>query len=261
MNKRIKTLIVDDEPLARERIRMLLESDESIEIAGEFGDGASAVTGIQTGRPDLLFLDVQMPEVDGFEVLSALDADQVPVTIFVTAYDQYAIRAFDVCAVDYLLKPFDRSRFLKALGRARKQIELNASTAGAQSDLSTRLLGLLEQARPDTYLQRFVIKSGGRVSFVKVDEVDWVEAAGNYVRLHAGRETHMLRETMSALEQELDPRKFVRIHRGTAVNVERIKELRPLFHGDHEVTLADGVRLTLSRSYLKNLERALGRSL
>jgi two-component system LytT family response regulator len=182
----------------------------------------------------------------------------MPVTVFVTAYDQYALKAFDVSAVDYLLKPFDRERFLRALARARKQIP---SAASPEADLQSRLLSLLKHVNKNAFLERLVIKSSGRISFLKTDEVDWIEAAGNYVRLHVARESHMLRETMSSIEGKLDPAKFVRIHRGAVVNLERIKDLQPLFHGDHQVTLRDGSRLTLSRSYRENLERVLGRSL
>jgi len=224
---------------------------------GEFGDGRSAANGIRELRPDLLFLDVQMPEVDGFGVLHLVGTEHMPVTIFVTAYDQYALKAFDVSAVDYLLKPFDRERFLRALARARKQIP----SASREEDFQARLLSLLQHVTKNPFLERLVIKSAGRISFLKTDEVDWIEAAGNYVRLHVARESHMLRETMSAIEGKLDPGKFVRIHRGAVVNLERIKDLQPLFHGDHQVTLRDGSRLTLSRSYRENLERVLGRSL
>jgi two-component system LytT family response regulator len=259
---RIRALIVDDEPLARDRLRMLLSHEIDLEVAGEFGNGCTAVQGIRELRPDLLFLDVQMPELDGFGVLEAVGPQHMPATVFVTAYDQYALRAFEVSAVDYLLKPFDRDRFLSALDRARRQIALSTSfELGGASDLSSRLLSLLQQVRTETHLDRLVIKSGGRVLFLKADEVDWIEAAGNYVRLHVARETFLLRETVTAIERKLDPRKFVRIHRSTVVNLERIKELQPLFHGDHQVTLIDGNRLTLSRSYRENLERILGRSL
>ncbi len=257
MNPKIRAVIVDDEPLARDRVRMLLAGVDDITVVGEFGDGRSAANGIRELRPDLLFLDVQMPEVDGFGVLHLVGAEHMPVTIFVTAYDQYALKAFDVSAVDYLLKPFDRERFLRALARARKQIP----SASPEDDFQARLLSLLQHVTKNAFLERLVIKSAGRISFLKTDEVDWIEAAGNYVRLHVARESHMLRETMSAIEGKLDPGKFVRIHRGAVVNLERIKDLQPLFHGDHQVTLRDGSRLTLSRSYRENLERVLGRSL
>ena len=260
MSPKIRAVIVDDEPLARDRVRMLLAGVDDIEIAGEFGDGRSAANGIGKLRPDLLFLDVQMPEVDGFGVLQLVGAEQMPVTIFVTAYDQYALKAFDVSAVDYLLKPFDRERFLRALARARKQIPATSSLP-PEADLQARLLSLLRHVNKDAFLERLVIKSSGRISFLKTEEVDWIEAAGNYVRLHVARESHMLRETMCSIEGKLDPAKFVRIHRGAVVNLERIKDLQPLFHGDHQVTLRDGSRLTLSRSYRENLERVLGRSL
>jgi two-component system LytT family response regulator len=259
MSSKIRAVIVDDEPLARDRVRMLLAGVDDIEVLGEFGDGRAAATGILELCPDLLFLDVQMPEVDGFGVLQLIGAEQMPVTVFVTAYDQYALKAFDVSAVDYLLKPFDRERFLRALARARKQIP--PSSAPPEADLQARLLSLLQHVNKNAFLERLVIKSAGRISFLKTDEVDWIEAAGNYVRLHVARESHMLRETMGAIEHKLDPAKFVRIHRGAVVNLERIKDLQPLFHGDHQVTLRDGSRLTLSRSYRENLERVLGRSL
>jgi two-component system LytT family response regulator len=245
----IRVLIVDDEPLARERLRTLLVDSADIEIIGECADGRSAVKSIRELKPDLVFLDVQMPEIDGFGVLHAIGAEHMPATIFVTAHDQYALKAFDVSAVDYLLKPFDRARFRKALLRAKTQVALPG-----------RFLTLLQNAQP-AHLERLVIKSAGHVLFLKTDEVDWIEAAGNYVRLHAARESHMLRETLTSLETRLDPRKFVRVHRSTVVNLERIKELHPLFHGDHVVILRDGSRLTLSRSYRENLERVLGRSI
>src|SRR5579863_3887734 len=260
MGQKIRALIVDDEPLARDRIRMLLAGVNDVEVIGEFGDGHTAVKGIRELNPDLLFLDVQMPSIDGFGVLHAIGAEHMPVTVFVTAYDQYALMAFDASAVDYLLKPFDRERFLRALARARKQIPLRPRQSDA-ADLPARLLSLLQQVRADVYLERLVIKSAGRVSFLKADEVDWIEAAGNYVRLHVASESHLLRETMSAIEGKLDPHKFVRIHRGVVVNPDRIKELQPLFHGDHQVTLQDGSRLTLSRTYRENLERVLRRCL
>lgn len=253
MSPKIRAVIVDDEPLARDRLRMLLAGVDDIAVVGEFGDGRAAANGILELHPDLLFLDVQMPEVDGFGVLQLVGAEHMPVTVFVTAYDQYALKALDVSAVDYLLKPFDRERFLRALARARKQIP--------SADLQARLLSLLQHVNRNAFLDRLVIKSAGRISFLKTAEVDWIEAAGNYVRLHVARESHMLRETMSAIEGKLDPGKFVRIHRGAVVNLERIKDLQPLFHGDHQVTLRDGSRLTLSRSYRENLERVLGRSL
>jgi len=254
--EKIRTLIVDDEPLARERIRTLLDSEPDMEVAGEYGDGRAAIAAIQEEQPDLVFLDVQMPEVDGFSVLEALADERLPAIIFVTAYDQYALRAFDVHALDYLLKPFDRERFQRALERARTQIGRERS-----GDITGRLLALLKDIKVEPKaLERLVVKSAGRVFFLKTEEIDWIEAAGNYVRLHTGRESHLLRETMSALEARLDPDKFLRIHRSTIINIERIKEMHPLFRGEHVVILRDGTRLTLGRAYRDRLQELLGSS-
>jgi len=253
---KIRALIVDDEHLARKKLRTLLEREPEVEIIGECGNGAQAVSLIQEQAPDLLFLDVQMPGLDGFDVLKAVGAGQMPVVIFVTAYDQYALRAFEVHAIDYLLKPFDRDRFQTALERARTQIQ------GKQShDLNQRLLDLLKglKAGPK-YPERLVVKSAGRVFFLKAEEIDWVEAADNYVRLHVGGEAHLLRETMSGLEANLDPAQFLRVHRSTIVNLERIKELKPWFHGEYLIILRDGTQLTLSRSYRERLHELLGKS-
>ena len=232
----MRVLIVDDEPLACERIRGLLASERDIEIAGECHDGRSAAAAIRRLAPDLVFLDVQMPEMDGLAVLQSLD--RMPAVIFVTAYDQFAIKAFEVHAVDYLLKPFDRERFFKALERARR------------GDLDVRLRGLIEELRGrKEFLDRLVVRAGGRVLFLRVDELDYIEAAGNYVRLHADGEEYLYRETMARLEAALDPAKFARIHRSTIVNVDRVKELYPLFRGDYTVVLRDGRQLTLAKSY------------
>ncbi len=253
---RIRALIVDDEPLARERIRTLLRQQPDFEIAGECGDGARAVAAIEKLRPDLVFLDVQMPEAGGFEVLEAVGAARMPAVIFVTAFDQYALRAFEVSALDYLLKPFDRARFDAALARARRQI-----TDARADPLEKRLRALLAQVRPaKKYAERLVIRSGGRVQFLRADEIDWIGAAGNYAEIHAGRETHLLRETMAALEARLDPEKFLRIHRSAIVNFDRVRELSPTPQGDHRVRLRDGTHLTLSRSYRDRLEQLLGKS-
>jgi two-component system, LytTR family, response regulator len=251
---RIRTFIVDDEPLARQRLRQLLEREVDIELAGECADGRQAVAALRQHRPDLVFLDVQMPVLDGFAVLEELGAERMPVVIFVTAHDRYALRAFEVHALDYLLKPFDRDRFCKALDRARAQFQQTQS-----QDVNQRLLALLadvqETRKP---LDRLVIKSAGRVCFVRTAEIDWIEAAGNYLRLHVGRDVHLLRETMSRLELRLDPRLFPRIHRSTMVNIERIRELQPAFHGEYVVVLRDGTELTLSRGYRDRLQELLG---
>lgn len=246
---KIRTLIVDDEALARERLRQLLESEPEIEIIGECADGRAAVDAIRKHSPDLIFLDVQMPELDGFAVLEAVGTERLPVIVFVTAHDKFALRAFDVHAVDYLLKPFDRERFQAALRRALEQVSQRG--AGA---MDRRISALLAELRPPpTALERLAVKSGGRVVLVKTEDVDWIEAADNYVELHAGKETHLLRETLSALEEQLAPKKFIRISRSIIVNADRIKELEPLFHGEYQVTLSNGVKLTLSRGYRNKL--------
>ena len=241
----MKVLIVDDEPLARERIRTLLEGRKDVTIAGESRDGRSAVRAIRELSPDLVFLDVQMPEMDGFAVLEELGQEAMPAVIFVTAFDQYAIRAFEVCALDYLLKPFDPERFGRALDRAR--MECKRREGGALREQIGAALAEWRQRKK--YVDRLVVRAGGRVCFVRLDEVDWVEAAGNYVRLRAGKEEYLYRATISQLENELPPERFARIHRSRIVNVDRVKELHPLFHGDYAVILKDGQQFTLSKTY------------
>jgi two-component system LytT family response regulator len=252
----IRALIVDDEPLARQRICTLLEAEPDVQIVGECTDGRQAVAAIEKLRPDLMFLDVQMPALDGFGVLDAVDTDDLPIVIFVTAYDSYAIRAFEVHALDYLLKPFDRERFRKALERAREQFA-RQQNAGSRKQLRELLHDVKAERKP---LERLVIKTAGRVFFLRADEIDWIEAAGNYLRLHVGSETHLLRETMNSVETRLDADKFMRIHRSTIVNIERIKELQPWFHGDYVVILRNGTQLPLSRSYRQKMHELLGNS-
>ena len=245
----IRTILVDDEPLAREKLRCFLEQEPDFEILTECRDGAEAVETIERERPDLVFLDVQMPELDGFEVLERLGRDRLPAVIFVTAYDQYAIRAFDVHAVDYLLKPFDRERLKQALDRMRELERLG--------EARKKLRALLdERAR---YPARLEVKTSGRVVLVRVDEIDWIDAAGNYVKIHTGHEELQLRETMTGLEKRLDPGLFMRIHRSTIVNTERIRELEQQPHGDYVVILKGGQRLTLSRSYREKMQALLAR--
>jgi two-component system LytT family response regulator len=254
---RVRALIVDDEPLARERLRMLLASEDWLQVIDQCSDGISAVAAIQKLRPDLVFLDVQMPGATGFEVIEAIGADKMPFVVFVTAYDKYAIKAFDVHAVDYLLKPFDRDRFTQALARARQQLEQRSS-----GDLERRLLELVQDLKPvQQKLERFVIKSGGRVFFVRAEEIDWIEAAGNYVKLHVGPDAHLFRETMNALEARLNADTFYRVHRSHIVNIERVRELQPWFNGEYVVFLKDGTRLTLSRGYREKLQEKMGRPL
>lgn len=246
---KIKTLIVDDEPLARDRVKRFLRDEYDISVIGECGNGKQAVEAIRQKKPDLVFLDIQMPEKNGFEVVKSLDEDEMPAVIFVTAYDQYALQAFDVHALDYLLKPFNRERLHKAVYHAREHIE--AKKIGT---LDARLASLIADLRQEKkYLERLVVKSVGRVYFLKVDDIDWIEASGNYVKLHSGRESHMIRETMNGIEAKLDPEKFLRIHRSTVVQIDRIKELHPMFSGDYSVILRNGTELALSRNYRERL--------
>ena len=254
---RIRALIVDDEPLARSRVRELLVDQSDVEVTGECGNGREAINAILSGRPDLVYLDVQMPEVTGFEVLEALDPNTAPAVVFVTAFDEFAVRAFEVHALDYLLKPFDRERFLSSLQRARESVRLRRE--GRLDERLGALLADLGSAR--RYLKRLLVKNGSRSVVLQAREVDWIESAGNYVRLHVGRERHLMRETMTALEEKLDPEQFVRIHRSTMVNLERVRELEPYFHGDYMLKLHDGTRLTLSRTYRERLQERLGREI
>ena len=254
MNK-IRALVVDDEPLARERVMSLLQLEIDVEVVGECSDGGQAVSAIQEQTPDLVFLDVQMPGCDGFEVIRNIGADQMPTVIFVTAYDEYALQAFEVHALDYLLKPFGKDRFQETLRHAREAIERRRA-----GDLGRRLLALVHDIKPEPQrVERLVVKSGGRVFFLRTEEIDWIEAAGNYVRLHLGTESHLFRETMNRMEARLDGRRFSRIHRSRIVNTERIKEMQPWFNGDSVVILRDGTRLTLSRGYRDKLQQRLGK--
>lgn len=250
---KIRTLIVDDEPLARERLVQWLRLEPELELLGECADGRAAVDAIQREKPDLLFLDVQLPELDGFGVLSALGGEPLPAVVFVTAYDQFAVKAFEAHAVDYLLKPFDRERLQTALRRALARIQ--PAQTGA---LQTQLAALLADLKPDAkFSDRLAIKSDGRVILVRLGDIDWIEAADNYVNIHAGAAAHLLRETMQSLEDRLPTKQFLRISRSVIVNVDRIKELQPLFHGEYAVLLRNGEKLTLSRGYRDKL-RELG---
>jgi len=253
----IRTLVVDDEPLGRERITMLLEDEPDVEVVGQCDDGPSALQKIKETSPHLVFLDVQMPERDGFEVMADLAHDRLPLVIFVTAYDCYALRAFEVRALDYLLKPFDRERFRMALDRARQEVALVEAEG-----IARRVLAFASDHPPEPPLppERLIVKTGGRVFFLRTRDIDWVEAAGNYLRVHVGADAHMIRQTMSGIEEQLDPRLFFRIHRSQIVNMDRIKELRPLFNGEYEVVLRTGARLTLSRTYRDKLQAKLGSS-
>jgi two-component system, LytTR family, response regulator len=254
--KKLRTVIVDDEPLARERLASLLSAEPDIEVVRQCRDGEEAVAAIDQLTPDLVFLDVQMPALNGFEVIQAVGPEKMPLVVFVTAYDQHALRAFQVRALDYLLKPFDRERFQEALQRARASIQREET-----GDLGRRLLALVKDLRRDQpKTDRLVVKSGGRLFFLRTDEIDWIEAAGNYVRLHVGTTSHLLRETMNSIEARLDPEKFFRIHRSRIVNMERIQEMQPWLNGEYAVVLRNGTRVTLSRGYREKLQERLGKA-
>jgi two-component system LytT family response regulator len=263
----IRVLLSDDEALARERLRSLLDDEPDLEIVAECGDGKSAIALIKREKPDLVFLDIQMPEIDGFGVVSALrDAagsatngaglggTWMPLTIFVTAYDRYAMKAFEVHALDYLLKPVAKDRLSEALGHARKQLQ-HPSEAMFQRRVLNLISELDSRQSPP---QRIVIKADGEIVCLKPAEIDWAESAGNYVCLHVGAATHILRETITSLETRLGHRQFLRVHRSTLVNVDRIKTLRPSLYGDYSILLRDGTKLTLSRGFRENVLKRLG---
>ena len=253
----IRALVVDDEPLAREMIREMLAEDSDVEIAGECANGREAVDAIKSLRPDLVFLDIQMPELGGFEVLESIDPHTSPYIIFVTAYDQYAVRAFEVHAFDYLLKPFDRERFDAAWLRVKEQIKLDQ---GGERD--RHILALLEELKSGPrHLERLVIKNGGRVFFLNVQDVYCIESEGNYVRVYDNQKGYLLRETISSLEEQLDPRQFRRIHRSAIVKIDRIKEMQPWFHGEYRIIMENGKELTLSRNYRANFQGAIGNAI
>jgi two-component system LytT family response regulator len=245
----IRVLIVDDEPLAREGVRLHLSRETDVVIAGEASDGGRAVAMISSMKPDLVFLDVQMPVLDGFEVVETIAATFLPTIVFVTAYDQYAIKAFEVHALDYLLKPFTVERFQAAMAKAREEI----AARGAHGSRRRLLQLIADRAGASAHLQRFIIRSGEGYRLVPASEVVSLEAQGNYVRIRTEAGQHLLRITMAELEKRLDPQRFARIHRSTMVSIDRIKEITPAWHGDFEVLLADGQRLRLSRNFRQRL--------
>ena len=249
---KIRALIVDDEPLARQRVRLLLSEEADVEILGESEDGIEAVAQIEAGKPDLLFLDVQMPEMDGFELLRRVPQDLLPVVIFTTAYDEHALQAFDAHALDYLLKPFKPERFKQAVQRARELIANKQAGAAARGLLE--LLG--ERPAPASQLTRLAVKTPGKVIFVSLEDVDTIEAAGKYAVVHVGKENHILRETMTSLESNLPPQRFLRISRSVIVNIDRIQELQPMFKGENVILLKNGKRYPTSRS-LREIQQRL----
>lgn len=245
----IRTIIVDDVELARERVKILL-GDPEIEVVAECENGREAIEAIRNLEPDLVFLDVQMPKIGGFDVIATVGVERMPAVIFVTAYDEFALRAFETGAIDYLLKPFDEDRLSKAVARAKRQIRRE----DAPADIEDRLRKLLKDVRTEPqYLKRIPVKSARGTTLVLVEEIDWIASAGHYLELHAGRETHLIREKLSHIETRLDPELFMRIHRSTIVNLDRIKSLHPLFNGDQIVILKDGRELNLSRTYHERL--------
>jgi len=253
----IRVVIADDEALAREQISDLLKRFDECELVQLCADGREALTAIEEHRPDLLFIDIEMPELTGFEVLQEIRLAPMPVVVFVTAYDKYAIQAFEAHALDYLLKPFDFERFERTLSRARQQI-----VASRNGELSEKLLAMLQSRKSEPkFLDRLAIKSRGRVIFLKTDEITWIEAAGNYLELHTGKESHLIREPISDFEQRLNPERFIRIHRSCIVNVECIKELQPGFGGEYLVVMNDGQQLTASRGYRERLQQLLSNEL
>ncbi len=270
-NEPVKVLIVDDESLARKRIRDLLATRIDFEIVGECSSGEVAIDAIDSGIGDLVFLDIQMQDMDGFEVLENVKTATLPIIIFVTAYDQYALKAFEVHAIDYLLKPFDDERFEETLEYVSRKIKkdsirdlgdkLTLLLADLKESDKTGVKPILSQDSATTFQKRLVIKSTGKISFVEVDEIEWIGAEGSYVSLNVRGKSHLMRGTLKKLEKTLDPKQFVRIHRSTIVNVSSIKELKPHFHGEYVVMLKNGERLKLSRSYRQNAELILNGNL
>jgi two-component system LytT family response regulator len=247
----LTTLIVDDEPLAREGLRLMLSKDPEVSAIREARDGREALAAIREWHPDLVFLDVQMPEMDGFAVVRAIGAQSMPEVVFVTAHDQYALQAFEMNALDYLLKPVIEERFIRALSRAKDRIRANAA-----ADSHQQIIGLLETIAPRSYPKRIAVRSAGKTVFLDVRDLDWIGGAENYVELHSGRDSYLLHVTLNALEKSLDPGIFLRVHRSIIVNCERIKEMQPGAHGEYIITLRDGMRLQSGRTYAERL-RAL----
>ena len=256
-SSKIRVVVADDELLARKFIRRMLKQDPEVEIVAECSNGAEAVATIRKEKPDLVFLDVQMPEMNGFAVLDAVRLDHLPEIVFTTAYESYAIRAFELHALDYLLKPFDQVRFKAALKYAKERFH-----SQHEEDKRLQVGTLLESIRAQQeYLDRIIIRADGRITFLHTREIDWIEADDKYVHLHTDKGARMVRQTLAAIEDQLDPKKFLRVHRSAMVNVDRIKELQPLFNGEHSLILDDGTRLTLSRKYKDKLFELLGKPL
>jgi two-component system LytT family response regulator len=252
MTELIRALVVDDDPLSRKRIRAFLEREDDVEVVGECADGAEAIPRIRQERPDLVFLDVQMPGVDGFGVVEAIGADRMPVTVFASAYVEFALRAFEAYALDYLLKPFDEERFARTLARARQATRARRPASDPRLDALVQFLQA--PSRPE-YPQLLAVKSGDQYRFVEVADIDWIEADGNYIRLHMGKESRLVHKTLAEMEERLlDPARFLRIHRSTIVNLSRIATVEPLFNRELSVALKDGTKLVCSRRYRPGLQ-------
>jgi len=252
---KIRALTVDDEPVARLGLRREIERDGELTLVAECQHGREAVEAIRALQPQLVVLDLQLPELDGFGVVEAVGVERMPTLIFATAYDQHALRAFEAQAIDYVLKPFDSERMQRALARAKKQIQIQS-----WGDLSERLQAVLDSARRPPGLQRIVVKNAGRISFLNVDEIDWIEAADNYVQIHVARDTFLVHGTLAKLEASLNADKFVRVHRSAIVSLARIQALQPLQHGEYRILLQNGAELTSGRTYRERLEHLLANS-
>jgi two-component system, LytTR family, response regulator len=253
----MRTIIADDERLARKKLRILLGSEPGVEIVAECSDGKQTISSLRDHKPDLLLLDIQMPDIDGFGVLRAIPAGDMPVVIFTTAHDQYAVKAFEAHALDYLLKPFDQDRLHHAINRARSEV-LKAQNR----ETTYRILDFLTKTKPEPELdRRLAFKTGGRVVFLELDDIDWLSAAANYVTLNVGAESYLLREGIGHISDRLDPKKFVRIHRSTIVNVQKIKELQPVNSGEYIVVLKDGKELSCSRGYRAGLQELIDKNM
>lgn len=270
MNRKIRAIVVDDESLARDALLVMLGNDSEMEVVAQCRNGKEAVRAINEHSPDVIFLDIQMPEMDGFQVVEQIGANEMPVTVFVTAFDKYALRAFEAHALDYLLKPFDHDRFdtalqrAKALVRQRKLGEIGENLFALMQDVRSKNDESLvadsqktQSAAQKEPIDRVVIKSSGRIYFLKTEDIDWVEGAGDYLSLHSGSQSHLIREKMNDFHAKLDSRKFIRIHRSTIVNIERIKDIQPLFKGEYVITLTSGKRLKSSRGYRHEFQRIL----
>lgn len=256
---KIRALIVDDEPLARQRIHLLARHEPDLELIGECDSGADALAAVERDPPDLIFLDVQMPEMDGFEVLQKLPRERLPVVIFTTAYDKHAVRAFEAHALDYLLKPFQPERFKAAIARAHEHLANQQASSAARGLLDLLAARKSSPAMPVTaqYLTRLTIKNEDKVVVIKTADIDSIESAGNYVAVNVSKESHFLRETLNALEKQLDPETFLRVSRSAIVNLDRVRELQPMFKGEHIIVLQNGKRLTMTRGLLREVEQAL----